>query len=265
MIEIFKFFYWAIGIINFIVAFFVLFKSRQKLVKGLFFVLIMVLNGWLISNYIAFFTGFSNVTIIAGRFAFAFGALIVPAFLLFSLFFPFKSKISSIVKFLLIVPPIIIVFMSFGPYFFYEVEEVLPGVIRPVYGKYFNIFSIYILFNVIFAYTILIKKFSKSKSIQRVKIRYIIVGFGAAVLIGFSADIVIPYLGDIFNRIEGLFGPLGTIFITSAFAYSILRYRLMDIKLVIRRGLVYFFIDDYCIFSIYLFTNYYPKISYRAV
>jgi len=237
MIEIFKILYWIIGVINFVVAFFVLFNSKQKVIKSIFFVLMFILNGWLITNYITYFSVSYEVVWLGGKFAFAFGALIVPSFLLFVLFFPYKSRIKAWHKFLLTIPPLIITIMSFWPGFFKEVFIDVNSYTKAVYSDYNPIFSIYILFNVILAYVVLLKKYSFSKPIDRMKLRYIVVGFGIAVIIGFAADIIFPYLGD---KYQGLFGSLGTIFITVAFAYSILRYRLMDIKVVIRKGVVHF-------------------------
>ncbi len=201
------------------------------------FVLAIILDAWLAANYFAYFTGSEEVTAIFGRGSFLVGALIVPAFIVFSVYFPYKTKFRLIYKILVIGPPIVIVWMSTQNFFLKDQIISEDGFGTPIYGDQHYIFSLYILLYLFIAFWELGKKYTRSRPIERVKLRYIIIGFAAASFIGVLADLVMPY---VIENSRSYWGSLGTILISISFAYAILRYRLLDIRIVIREGFVHF-------------------------
>ncbi len=231
-----KIIYLVVILINFAVAFLVLVRSKRSGIKWTYFILIIILNGWLAGNYFAYFTGSAEVTAVFGRVSFLMGGLIVPSFLLFSIFFPYKSRVKLIHIILLTIPPIIIGWTSLGNAFFKDQFINEDGLGTPVYGDYHYVFSLYIIIYLIITFFVIYKKYKNCKPLEKVKLKYVIFGFALASLIGSLADLILPYF---IENIKSYWGSLGTIFISLAFAYSILRYRLLDIRLVIRKGIVY--------------------------
>ncbi|MDD5039979.1 MAG: histidine kinase N-terminal 7TM domain-containing protein [Patescibacteria group bacterium] len=253
MIEVLKVFEWIVAIVNFGVAFIVLFKAKQRAIKWTFFLLVMVLNGWLITNYLSYLVNTSqNFALLCGRMAFMFGALIAPTFIIFVLLFPTKSKFKLWQLLVLLVPSLVITISSLGPYFAKDQIIVGKEYSIPVYGDYQSVFAMYTLVYVSFAYLLLIRKYRKSISIDRAKLKYIVFGFGPAIVIGFIADLVMPIID---KNHPNFWGPLGTIFISVSFAYSILKYRLMDINLVIRKG-----VSNFISIALILFLYFYILI-----
>ncbi len=237
MIEVVKSLYFIFILINFIVAFFVLIKGKRKKIKWSFFILILILNGWLATNYLAYFTGDIPGTRIFGYVTFLFGTLIMPSFLLFCLNFPFSSPINRWIKFLLTIPPLLFCYLSFTNLFLKNQIIGSDGIAIPVYGDYHFIFGIYIFYYLFLSFRLLIQKYSKSEPIEKVKLTYIIISFGVASFLGVLADIILPIF---IENSRSYWGSLGTILISIAFAYSILRHRFMDISVVIRKGFIHF-------------------------
>ena len=66
MIIIIKVIYILFIVINFVVAFLVVFKSKQQKIKWSYFILALILNLWLVANYFAYFTGSIQMTAIFG-------------------------------------------------------------------------------------------------------------------------------------------------------------------------------------------------------
>jgi hypothetical protein len=71
---------------------------------------------------------------------------------------------------------------------------------------------------------------------NQIKLKYVLSGFIIASAIGIFFDLLLPLTQK--ETTIGLFGSYGTIFITVSVAYAILRYRLMDISIVIRKSAV---------------------------
>ncbi|MDP2685510.1 MAG: histidine kinase N-terminal 7TM domain-containing protein [bacterium] len=237
MILFYTIIYILIILVNFLVAFLVLRKSQQKKIKWSYFLLVMILNGWLMTNYGAYFLGGELETKIFGIITYVFGVLIMPSFLLFSLNFPFKTKISKINKFLLVIPPLIFSYLSFTNLFIVDHVVASDGIATPIYGDYLWLFGIYIGLYLIIAFRLLIKKYLQSKPIEKVKLLYIFISFGIASLIGVIADLIFPYF---IENSRSYWGSWGTFLISISFAYSILKYRLLDIKIVLKKSLLHF-------------------------
>ncbi len=108
--------YILVVIINFSVGILVLVKNYKKGSNLTFFLLTLTLNGWVISNYLAY-TGTENIAQVGGQASFMFGALIVPMFMIFVYYFPKKSNFHLNYLLLLFIPAVIFSYFSFSPAF----------------------------------------------------------------------------------------------------------------------------------------------------
>ena len=76
-----------------------------------------------------------------------------------------------------------------------------------------------------------------TRGIERLQIRYILLGGIGLAITGSIPDLILPIITG--STRYAPYGPLSTLFVTTTTTYAIVRYRLMDIKIVLRAGLVY--------------------------
>lgn len=101
---------------------------------------------------------------------------------------------------------------------------------HPIFAGYIFSFVVLILFT-------LIDSFRKSTGVERYKIGYILLGTFLSIAVGITTNLIIPLASGIRNM--RAVGPAGTIFFTIFSAYAILKYRFLDVRVVIRRSLMY--------------------------
>lgn len=155
-------------------------------------------------------------------------------------------------------------------YFFYASTFFFFSILfNPIFiagTRYFETYKIYslrpgilyypflVFFYGVLSYSLLtaIKKYKSSHSLKKTQLRYFIYGSG----IGFLGGTIdyLPKFGIFFHPLNTYCNYLITIYIIS-FAYAILKYRLMDINIIIKKGLVYSTI-------IAIFTGFYLSTVY---
>ncbi|MDB5254643.1 MAG: hypothetical protein JWL92_19 [Candidatus Nomurabacteria bacterium] len=82
----------------------------------------------------------------------------------------------------------------------------------------------------------LIKKYMHSIEPLRSKLWYFLIGIGVFVVVSLVCDVILPNFS--FYDLN-LVGPIVSLFFVGTTAYSIFRHNLLDIRLVIQRGLIY--------------------------
>jgi len=163
-------------------------------------------------------------------------SLIPSIFLLFSWFFPKKDVKLDLRKCIVIfLPPLILIILGqfnlIASDVGYEGNEMQ---IRA--GKLYTIFIGFFLLYFIFAFSNLIRKYKRIKGLGRLQIRYLFLGTFLSAIIAVLSNLVLPLLGESgFTNI----GPFSTIILIGFTAYAIVKHRLMDIRVVISRSIIY--------------------------
>ncbi len=222
---------------NTLVAVTVLAKGVRKVAHWLFFILILIFNGWIIGNYFTHFANNASQSLFANNTTYFFGVFIVPIFILFVYYFPRKSNFSWYRYILLILPAIFAAVLAFFNKYITSVQLV-PGKLNVLENNQtWLIFYALIVAGYVVVYLFILgKKIRREPSMNQVKLKYVLSGFVIASAIGIFFDLLVPITQK--ETTIGLFGSYGTIFITVSVAYAILRYRLMDISIVIRKSAV---------------------------
>ena len=83
----------------------------------------------------------------------------------------------------------------------------------------------------------LIRRARHVSNIERLQIRYILLGTVAFIISASIPTLVIPVLTG--SSAFASYAPFASLFVTTATTYAIVRYRLMDIRLVLRAGISY--------------------------
>jgi len=97
----------------------------------------------------------------------------------------------------------------------------------------------------------LFKKYLKSVGIERLQILYLLSGYALAANLAFATNLIMPWIG--FFSLNWL-GQAFTIIMVAFTSYAILKYRLMDIRIVARKTFIYFGIATFAYGIFYLVT-----------
>jgi PAS domain S-box-containing protein len=126
--------------------------------------------------------------------------------------------------------------LSFTPLILRSTTSV-NGVIKNTYGTFYPFFGAYFLCCVSYSLFLLARKLRVMKGIERLQVHYVFLGVAINALGGTITNLIIP-LAFHSSRFSP-YGPLFGILMIGLIAHAIIRYRLMNIRLVIRRGVAY--------------------------
>ncbi len=107
---------------------------------------------------------------------------------------------------------------------------------EPVNGPFYFVLLILSAAYVGTSVYLFIRTFRRARGHERDQMRYFIFGLSTFAVFAFLFDILLPSMGIYgFNFL----GPMSSVILTGATAYAIVRHRLLDIRIVIQRGLIY--------------------------
>ncbi len=104
-------------------------------------------------------------------------------------------------------------------------------------GLYHTLYALYINIYFSIGYIILFLKYFKSQGVEKVQIAYVITGTLVGTIIGVSTNLVMPYLG---NFSLNWMGQIGVVSMVGAIAYSIMKHRLFNMKVLATQFIVVF-------------------------
>ncbi len=225
------------AIANLILGLAVWIRNPSKRVNQYFALLSAVLAAWTLSNGLVSTYAASSWGIIWARIAFASASLIPLCFFLFVSVFPSPRPASSrMLSSLCIGTGLTTFLLSFTPLIVQSTTSV-NGVIKNAYGPLYPFFGAYFLCGVSYSLLLLARKLRVLKGIGRLQVHYVFLGVAINALGGTISNLIIP-LAFHSSRFSP-YGPLFGILMIGLIAHAIIRYRLMNIRLVIRRGVAY--------------------------
>jgi len=171
------------------------------------------------------------------------------SFLYFILFFPKNKKLKKITNFFICTFSLIMVILILSNNFLVQKVILLPWGKEVITSKWAHfIFAIYFISFFFGAISFCLYKYRNSTGIIRDQFRYIFFGIAIPGVLGTFFNLAIPLFFNT-HRLTWL-GPLFTIIMVIFIAYAITRYRLMDIRIVVRKSFIYFLaaVFSYCFF-----------------
>ncbi len=250
-------FYAISALVNFITSvtlgFFVIYKSRNS--KNFsFFIFSLFVGFWSIAYFLWQISDTYYVALFWVKILISFAVFIPVAYLhfVYALIEILKRR-----KFFLIFSYFLFSFFllaNFTPYFVSHVEPLLNFKFWPIAGSVYSIFLIIWFFYVFYSSYLLIDKYRKSVGLIKIQIKYVIIGM----IIGFTGGAT-NYL--LWYKIP--IPPFGNILVSvyvGSIAYAILRYRLMDIRIVVRKIFIYFGMGVFVYGAFYFLIWFYNKI-----
>lgn len=259
------FYFWillAVTVSNLYLAFFVLLKNYRSRVNQLYFLFIVSTCGW-IATLIFYY--YSTLWVhFMGKLNYVFGGIFLPFFaLMFALYFP--KKIIKLPKALIIffVVDVVatVVVTLFTDLISYR-ELIVEGSRETLYGTLYYPYVVQAILYIVATIVVLSYKYKNYIGIYKQQIKYILLGIYFTAIFIILAVVIIPPLTGYFDIQKS--APLYTLFLFGFSAYAIVRYRLMDIRIIIQRGLVYsiliFLVFGFCSFLILVFGQYFQNI-----
>jgi hypothetical protein len=224
------------GFINILMGMLVFARGRKRPVNIIFSLICVFLCSWCLS--LGFVSSNFPMAMRMAALRLTFLSVVPLPFLilLIGLVFPQKKYPLSLIKtVVLAVPPLI--FSWFVSQEFVFQISVVDGNIFLNLGALNNLYTIYFMVYLVAAIIIMIRGYIFSSSWEKIGYRYFLVGIIVTILI---ADIFNLILVHLFNNSRFVyFGPLSTVFLVSLTSYAVLKYRLMDISLIIKKTVVY--------------------------
>lgn len=192
---------------------------------------------WTLGNGLATAHPESSFALLLARLAFVSASAIPLAFLMFSTVFPTTAlMVPQTAVRIFQVAGTASIGLSLSPLVIRDVTSA-NGTIQAVYGPLHLAFGVYFVACLSFSLFILTQKLTVLTGFQKLQVRYLFFGVLTAALGATVTSLVIPlFIGSSrFSR----YGPLFGLLMVAVIAHSIIRHRLMNIRLVVRRGFVY--------------------------
>jgi len=215
---------------------------------------------WIVSVLMAFSLKDPIWKLFWSRMCFVGPSIIPAAFLYFSLVFPKRKKlVSPIAVILICIFSLTLVLLSFTKLMIHSADWETVTFKYGLAHKYFGIYFILFMFaGILF----LIKSFRKSKGLERIQITYCFLGIFLTFIPSIIANLILPSLGT--SRFSQL-GPSSTMIMISFFAYAILKHRLMDINIVLKKGTTYILLLILLFVPAFLFILFSQRVFFNKV
>jgi len=169
-----------------------------------------------------------------GRMSFATSAFIPSAFLIFTLLFPREQRSINSCKLILL--GLSAVFFSGLSFTDQIVLSLGHGPKMFNYGRFYPFFSIYLVGYIFIGLLVLVQTYKRSIGIDRLQVKYCLLGMFFTSILGLINNLFLPMAGiSQFNWL----GPSVTVIMLGFTAYSIIKHRLMDINIVLKKGTTY--------------------------
>jgi PAS domain S-box-containing protein len=158
-------------------------------------------------------------------------------FLLFSNSFPHGKLLFNKLHILLLFLPVPFLLAFSNTDWIAQIKILENGILWVQLGPLHYFFSSYLVAYFLWAGIILNNRFKNATLIEKNRYYYFFIGISLASITGVLFNLILPTIFKISNLVY--LGPMGTIFITGFTSFSILKYRLMDISMAIKKTTAY--------------------------
>ena len=219
-----------------VLAVFVILHRPRAAINCRFGCMVLTSAGWMTTISVALAAKDPHITILLGRLGFAFASAI-PFWLIWTVDALSNSNDNRPSRLLLPgIPCVAFVLISLSPLI---VAGATPSVPRAnfVYGPAYRLFGAYFLLSFGAGLYTLRRTIRSTSGIQRLQLRYLLFSISFTAAGAITTNLLIPLLWH--TSKYSAFAPYFCFLFFSFFAHAIIRYRLMDIRVVVRQGTVY--------------------------
>ncbi|MBU1631427.1 MAG: GAF domain-containing protein [Candidatus Omnitrophica bacterium] len=216
---------------------YIIWQNPKKLQNRVFSLFIFVLVIWSFINFLISISHNVEVVTTFGKFAYAIGSIIPVALAIFIYVFPQINKnISTKPLYLLCAGSVLFIILSFTSLIQESVQITEIG-LRPVLGSWYLLFAVYEGIGMIYCLWFLYKKWKLSNNkYEQLQVKFNFFGFLIATSIALIGTVILP----MFNISAMIYlGPTVTVVIIGFTTYTIVRYRLFDITIIVKKTAIY--------------------------
>ncbi len=208
----------------------VVIQSRSKaLVNRAFAVFVFLTSGWSLVNWISGFV----VNSLTLRLTFVFGALVPTSAIYWLLVFTagqVRGKKRMLLNVFILASLVLAALSLFTPLIARGNANAL------VLGKLFPLYAVILLAGVLTPIILCARYYTRAGGLQRLQTRYILYGVSLFGLTAFIVSFLLPLVGV---TSVGRLDSVSSLFFVVFSAYAIIRHRLMDTRVIIRRSFIY--------------------------
>lgn len=225
------------SIVNLLLGLFVYLRNTKGKSNRLFALLVASIVGWIVTLLLYYLITDPLPLLFIGRLNFAVSVPMTFFFYCLVTAFPKESvKTPRFIYITALIVTIVVAFLSLLTPFI-DQNEVAVGDERIVtYGSLYFTWPIVFFANLLLGFIVLVIKIKKSTGFTRLQLSYLLLGFLLFIGIGGTMNVILPYFG---NYTLQQFGPLTTILFVGVTTYAIVRHRLLNIRLLVARSVVY--------------------------
>jgi two-component system NtrC family sensor kinase len=224
--------------INLALAGLVYYREPRRASHATFAVYVLMLVGWSFCVKMVDLHAAHPAGIMWGRMAFAAGSLAGMSFVAFCQTFPDRHRFCiNRTAWRLILLGILVSGLTMTPLILRAVDTSESAQMRTHYGALYPIYGVYLLASLGYGIKTLLDKWRAARGRHRLQMQYMLLGLFLTIAGGLTTNLLIPTLFHT-SRLSR-YGPYFTLCYVGLTAHAIIRHRLMDIRLVIRRGVTY--------------------------
>ncbi len=258
MSEFLYYIYLFVLIFASVLAFLVISHNYKKLYNQIFFGMLITLSLWIVSLYFLQKEKHPDASLIFGRMGFLLPAAFILLFFMFIIVFPKRYKIPSKIE-IFVFGGILMLnsVLSLSPWIIESVEisERLPV---PNYGQFYPIYGISIVISIIYIFYIFIRKLILTSGYERSILKVITYGFSISIFITVGTNLILANILE--NRISSALAPLNMIPLLLFVLYAILKYRFLDIRVVISRVIYFIIVGGFAYVTFYGLILFYTYV-----
>ena len=224
-----------VALLNVGIGIYVLRRSPRAPLNRAFAFLALAIALWTIGIALTYHPSLTTAS--TQRFSFAAGCLIPLGVVSFAeRFCPSSNSRIKTATTLCALSTLTFCILSFSPWLVTSVTRGPSGP-RTVYGPLHAIFAVHVVVWLSWAVHLLILTYRTASGLTRQEARHLLIAFGLPSGLGTATNVLAPLLFK--TSTFGKYGPFFSLLLLTMVGHAIIRHRLMDIRVVIRRGATY--------------------------
>lgn len=212
----------------------ILLRDKRIFINRLFFYLSLAIAIWIFTNLIVQRATDPGVALVWYRLTYVTAAPMIYLLYVLSSLFPTRVAYSKVLLILPAIFAVIVAIMSLYPIVIQNVD-IANGNFSFSYGSGFIVFIIYAASLILLSIFFLVLQLFKTKAKERQQVKYVLVGIGLGSIFALTTDLILPLLG--YDKFANL-GSIGSLVLSSATAFAIVKYQLFNIKVLLTEAAV---------------------------